>query len=360
VQAAGYNTMVQDGFTGAAVALNPKTGEILAMVDSPSYNPNPLASHDSKTQTTAMASYRPTSSGSPLIDQPISSTYQPGSTFKLVVASAALSQGADPNADTLPAQSPITLPGTNATLENFDNETCPGGVGGKVSITDAIAHSCNTAFATLAGQVGGSAVTAQAAKYGFGNGFSIPLNTVSSCMGPRAGGDCMNIQGGVPGVFQSGIGQRDVQETPLQNALIAATIANGGKEMQPQLVESLLAPDLSTVQGFTPQVMNPDVISPQVASQLKAAMLLSENNSGKLNKDPNIQIASKTGTAEHGPDPKHTQPYGWYVAFAPADNPQIAVAVVVTSGGTRDAATVGALVAGPVGRAMINADLGGG
>lgn len=360
VQAAGYNTMVQDGFTGAAVALNPKTGEILAMTDTPSYNPNPLASHDSKTQTSAMAANQPQSSGSPLINQPISATYQPGSTFKLVVASAALSSGADPNANTLPAQSPITLPGTTTTLENFDNETCPGGVGGQVSITDAIAHSCNTAFATLAGQVGAGALTAQAAKYGFGNGMSIPLNAVSSCMGPRAGGSCMSIQGGVPGVFQSGIGQRDVQETPLQNALIAATIANDGKEMQPQLVESLLAPDLSTIQGFTPQVMNPDVISPQVASELKAAMLLSEDNSGKLNKDPNIQIASKTGTAEHGPDPKHTQPYGWYVAFAPADNPQIAVAVVVTAGGNRNAATVGALVAGPVGRAMINADLGGG
>jgi peptidoglycan glycosyltransferase len=89
-------------------------------------------------------------------------------------------------------------------------------------------------------------------------------------------------------------------------------------------------------------------------------MLLSEQHSGTLNKDPNIQIASKTGTAEHGNDPKHTQPYGWYVAFAPADHPQIAVAVVVTSGGSFSAATVGARVAGPVGRAMINAELGGG
>ena len=360
IQTAAYNTMVQDGFTGAAVAIKPSTGEILAMADVPSYDPNPLASHDSTTQTNAMKSYNPTSPVSPLINQPISATYQPGSTFKLVVASTALSQGADPNADTLPAQPTITLPGTSATLSNFGKETCPGGSGGKVSITDAIAHSCNTAFSTLAGQLGGAAVAAQAAKYGFGQGTQIPLNVVSSCMGPRAGGNCMNIQGGLPGVFQSGIGQRDVQETPLQNALIAATIANGGKEMQPQLVESLLAPDLSTVQGFTPQVMNDDVISPDVASDLKTAMLQSENNSGKLNKLPNIQIASKTGTAEHGNDPKHTQPYGWYVAFAPADNPQIAVAVVVTSGGHYDAATIGALVAAPVARAMINADLGGG
>jgi peptidoglycan glycosyltransferase len=360
VQAAAYNTMVQSGFTGAAVAIKPSTGEILAMADTPSYNPNPLASHDTTTQTKAMAANKPESAGSPLIDQPIASTYQPGSTMKLVIASAALSAGADPLADTLPAQPTITLPGTHTTLSNFGFETCPGGQGGKVSITDAIAHSCNTAFSTLAGQLGASAVTSQAAKYGFGSGMSIPMNVVSSCVGPRAGGDCMSIQGGTPGVFQSGIGQRDVQETPMQNALIAATIANGGTEMQPQLVESLLAPDLSTIQGFDANVMNEDVISPDTAQALKNAMLMSEQNSGTLNKDPNIQIASKTGTAEHGNDPKHTQPYGWYVAFAPADHPTIAVAVVVTSGGNLSAATIGAKVAGPVGRAMINASLGGG
>ena len=360
VQAAGYNTMVQDGFTGAAVAIKPSTGEILAMVNNPSYDPNKLASHDSKTQTSAWNSYSPSSPVSPLINQPISASYQPGSTFKLIVASAALSQGADPNANNLPAQSVITLPGTQTTLSNFEGETCPDGVNGQVSITDAIAHSCNTAFSTLAGQLGAGAITSEAAKYGFGNGMSIPLNVISSCMGPRAGGNCMSIQGGVPGVYQSGIGQRDVQETPMQNALVAATIANGGREMQPQLIESLLAPDLSTVQGFTPQVMNDNVISPSVADALKNAMIQSENNSGTLNKDPNIQIASKTGTAEHGNDPQHTQPYGWYVAFAPANNPQIAVAVVVTSGGNFNLATIGAKVAAPVARAMINADLGGG
>jgi peptidoglycan glycosyltransferase len=360
VQAAAYNTMVQDGFTGAAVAIKPSTGEILAMADNPSYDPNKLASHDSKTQTSAWNSYSPTSPVSPLINQPVSASYQPGSTFKLIVASAALSQGTDANANNLPAQSVITLPGTQTTLSNFQGETCPGGVNGQVSITDAIAHSCNTAFSTLAGQLGAPAITAEAAKYGFGNTMSIPLNVISSCMGPRAGNNCMSIQGGTPGVYQSGIGQRDVNETPMQNALVAATIANGGKEMQPQLVESLLAPDLSTVQGFTPQVMNDNVISPDVANALKNAMLQSEDNSGTANKDPNIQIASKTGTAEHGNDPKHTQPYGWYVAFAPANNPQIAVAVVVTGGGQFNLATIGAKVAAPVARAMINADLGGG
>jgi penicillin-binding protein A len=362
IQAAAYNTMVKDGFTGAAVAIQPSTGQILAMASVPSYDPNKLSSNDPASAQAAYNSYDPNSITSPLINQAISQSYFPGSTFKLVVASAALSNNVgDENTPNLPADPRITLPGTTTTLENFDGETCPQSVGGQVSMKTALAYSCNTAFATLAGRVGAANLSAQAAKYGFGNSkLSIPLGVVASCVGPNSGGNCLNIPNGAPGLYQSGIGQLDVQETPLQDAMIAATIANGGREMQPQLVKAIQAPDLSTIQGFTPQVLNSDVISPGVAGTLTQMMQASESHSGTANKDPNIQIASKTGTAEHGPDPKNVQPYGWYVAFAPAPNPQIAVAVVVTSGGNLDLATVGAQVAGPVGRAMINAALAGG
>jgi peptidoglycan glycosyltransferase len=362
IQAAAYNTMVQDGFTGAAVAIQPSTGQILAMVSVPSYDPNKLSSHDTAAAQAAYNSYNPSSITSPLINQAVSQSYFPGSTFKLVVASAALSNNVDDaNTPNLPANPRIALPGTTTTLENYNGETCPQSVNGQVSMKTALAYSCNTAFATLAGQVGAQNLSAQAAKYGFGNSnLSIPLGVVPSCVGPSTGGNCLNIPNGTPGLYQSGIGQLDVQETPLQDAMIAATIANGGTEMQPQLVKSIQAPDLSTIQGFTPKVLNSNVISPGVASTLTQMMQASESHSGTANKDPNIQIASKTGTAEHGPDPKNVQPYGWYAAFAPATNPQIAVAVVVTSGGHQNLATVGAQVAGPVGRAMINAALGGG
>lgn len=360
VQEAAFQTMTKSGFTGAAVAIRPQTGEILAMVSTPSFDPNQLASHDTTGQTQAWARAN-VGDPSPLLNQSVSAAYQPGSTFKLLVAAAALSNHiADENTPSLPADATITLPGTQTTLSNFANETCPGGVGGKVSMKTAIQYSCNTAFATLAGQVGAPALAAEAAKFGFGQNIEIPLGVAPSCIGPQAGGNCLNIENGMPGLYQSGIGQLDVQLTPLQNALIAATIANHGVEMQPQLIKSILAPDLSTIQDFTPQVMNSSVMSPDVASILTDMMLASESHSGTANKNPNISIASKTGTAEHGNDPKHTQPYGWYVAFAPANNPRIAVAVVVTAGGTHDAATVGAQVAGPVGRAMINAELGGG
>ncbi|HET6504822.1 MAG TPA: penicillin-binding protein 2 [Amycolatopsis sp.] len=362
IQAAGYNTMVQDGFSGAAVAIQPSTGQILGMVSVPSFDPNTLSTHDTAAAQAAYNGYSPNSPTSPLINQAVSQAYFPGSTFKLVVASAALSNNVDDeNTTNLPAAPRVTLPGTSTTLENYDGETCPQSVGGQVSMKTALAYSCNTAFATLAGQVGAANLSAQAAKYGFGNSnLSIPLGVVPSCVGPTSGGNCMNIPNGVPGLYQSGIGQLDVQETPLQDAMIAATIANGGKEMQPQLVKSLLAPDKSTIQDFSPTVLNSNVISSSVAGTLTDMMEASETHSGTANKLPGVLIASKTGTAEHGPNSKTVQPYGWYVAFAPANNPQIAVAVVVTSGGHLDLATVGAQVAGPVGRAMINAALGKG
>lgn len=361
IQKAAYDTMVRNGFSGAAVAIQPSTGQILAMVSLPSYDPSKLSTHDTAAAQAAYQSYAPDSPTSPLINQAVAQAYAPGSTFKLVVSAAALSGNTDDeNTANLPADPRITLPGATTTLENFDGETCPDSVGGQVSMKTALAFSCNTAFATLAGRVGATALTAQARKFGFGvNNLSVPLGVVQSCVGPNTSSGCLTVPNGLPGLYQSGIGQLDVQETPLQDAMIAATIANGGREMKPQLVKSIRAPDGSSIQDFGPQVLDSGAISSGVASTLTDMMVASESHSGTANKDPSVPIASKTGTAEHGPDPKNVQPYGWYVAFAPAGNPQIAVAVVVTSGGHLDLATVGAKVAGPVGRAMINAALGG-
>jgi penicillin-binding protein A len=360
IQAAAYNGMVAAGYSGAAVAIQPSTGQILAMVSTPSYDPNGLSSHSSTTQANTWKSTNAaTSLSSPLINQTVQGAYQPGSTFKLIVSAAALNNNVDSenNVD-LPNSPGITLPGTSTVLHNFNGETCPGGANGMVSMKEALAASCNTAFATLAGRVGASALAAQAQKFGFGRSMSVPLSVVPSCLGPSTGGNCLNVFNGQAGLYQTGIGQLNVQETPLQNALVAATIANGGVEMAPQMVKAVLAPDLSTIQGFTPQVMNNNVMSPQVAATITDMMQASEAGAGTVNKDPNIVIASKTGTAEHGDNPQNTQPYGWYDAFAPGKD--IAVAVVVTSGGSFDLATIGAKVAAPIARLMINAAVGGG
>jgi peptidoglycan glycosyltransferase len=156
---------------------------------------------------------------------------------------------------------------------------------------------------------------------------------------------------------QSGIGQRDVRLTPLENASIVATIANGGMRMNPHLVKEIQAPDLTTIDTQKPEEMG-RAMPADVAHTITDLMIGAENRTQGGGKIAGIQIASKTGTAEHGNDPKATPPHAWYVAFAPAENPTVAVAVLVESGGDRSLEATGGSVAAPVGRAVIAAALG--
>jgi peptidoglycan glycosyltransferase len=346
VQQAAYDAMTapNKNFTGSVVALNPKTGEILGMVSTPSFDPNRLASHDTAAEQKAYAEYQ-ADPAHPMLNRAIKETYPPGSTFKLVVAASALENGYNKDSQLTAAPS-ITLPGTNTGLTNFASTPCPG-----TSMEEALAHSCNTAFAELAGQLGADKLRAEAAKFGIGQqDLHVPMQVQPSQVGP------MPDQASV---YQSGIGQRDVLLTPLQNAMVAATIANGGVRMDPYLVKSILAPDLSTLDQTSPKIAG-RAMTPAAASTLRDMMIKSEQFTGGAGKLANVTIASKTGTAEHGTDPKNTPPHAWYVAFAPAQDPKIAVAVVVENGGDRGLAAVGGTVAAPIGRAVIGAALGGG
>lgn len=348
VQKALYNGLASRGYTGAAVAIKPSTGEILGMASTPSFDPNPLASHDDKTQSQAWKRYTQ-DPAQPMLNRAIHDPRQPGSTFKLIDASAALSSGkANPNTQ-LTAASQITLPNTHTTLENYDGEHC--GPNNTVSMTEALAKSCNTAFATLTGNVVGKQdLTEQAEKYGVGQDLQIPMNVTKSTLGDIPS---------TAALYQVGIGQRNVQFTPLQSAMITATIANKGERMQPQLVKKILGSDLSTISDYDPKDLG-EAISPEVASEIIGMMRQSEKEMDKTGQYSQYDIASKTGTAEHGVNSKETIPYGWYTALAPANNPQIAVSVVVTGGSQYGLSTVGAKVAGPVGHEAIQAYLGGG
>ena len=157
---------------------------------------------------------------------------------------------------------------------------------------------------------------------------------------------------------QSGIGQRDVRLTPLQNAQIAATVANGGVPMTPNTVSQIQGQDLSTVDTTEPDRLA-RAFSQSTADTLTQLMIGSENNGSGEGKIPGVQIASKTGTAEWGADPKTNPPHTWYDAFGPVPNPQIAVSVIVERGGNRGEEATGGSVAAPIGRAVIAAALGG-
>lgn len=347
MQQVAYDQLTSKGYTGSVVAIEPSTGRILTMVSTPSYDPNLLASHDGAETTKAWDELNADPSD-PLVNRAISQTYPPGSTFKVLTTAAALGNGATPD-DQLTAAPQITLPGTSTTLENYNGSTC--GPNPTASLRDAFARSCNTAFVELGIKDGADAIKDEASAFGIGpNTPAIPLPVADSTVGDISDDAALG---------QTSIGQRDVAVTPLENAVIAATVANGGVRMQPNLISQLQAPDLTDLSTPSPVSMG-QAISPAVAATLTDLMIGSENFTGGDGKIPGVQIASKTGTAEHGVNPRETPPHAWYIAFAPAQNPTVAVAVIVENGGDRGLAATGGSVAAPIGRAVIAAGIQGG
>ena len=330
---------------GSVVALEPSTGKILAMVSSPSFDPNLLATHDTGAQGQAWERLRD-DPDAPLVNRAIAERYPPGSTFKVITTAAALQAGIG-EGEPLTAAPRISLPNSSATLENYGGAPC--GDAPRVSLREAFARSCNTAFVELGMRLGVDALRGAADAFGFDTEPApIPLQVAGSTVGPM---------GDAAAVGMSSIGQKDVAVTPLENAMVAAAIANGGVLMQPYLVDRVEGPDLADISNTAPQELR-RAVSEQVAAKLTDLMVGAEKFTQQDGAIPGVQIASKTGTAEHGADPRNTPPHAWYVAFAPAQSPRVAVAVLVEGGGDRLNATGGVLAA-PIGRATMAAALAG-
>jgi hypothetical protein len=228
-------------YAGAVVALQPATGAVLAMASTPSFDPGPLASHNTDEQKKAWADFT-TAKPPVLLNRAIQATYPPGSTFKLVDVAAALSSGKFTEESPLTAAPRITLQGTRTTLENYNGNAC--GTGTTATLRDALQRSCNTAFADLDAQLGVQAIRAQSDAFKIGMAdLEIPLPVAPSTIGAIP--DVAALQ-------QSAIGQRDVALTPLQNAMIVATIANGGQVMAPYLMKEIQSQDLQPVTTTQP------------------------------------------------------------------------------------------------------------
>jgi peptidoglycan glycosyltransferase len=237
------------------------------------------------------------------------------------------------------------LPDSTATLQNYGGTPCGGGP--TASLRDAFAKSCNTAFVQLGINTGADALKSTAFAFGLDTPPpTIPLQVAESTVGAIPDAAALGM---------SSIGQKDVALTPLENALVAATIANKGVAMRPYLVDSLKGPDLANISTTAPQEER-RAVPEQVADTLTDLMVAAEQVTQQKGAIAGVQIASKTGTAEHGTDPRNTPPHAWYIAFAPASAPKVAVAVLVENGGDRLSATGGALAA-PIGRATIAAAL---
>lgn len=331
-----------DGRQGAVVVEEATTGRILALYSSPSFDPNPLASFDTAVVTEADEALQADPS-KPLENRAIAAdTYAPGSVFKIITAAAMLENGVA--ADTV-LDSPVTmtLPGTEATLSNIDSSECGSG---QVTLTEAFARSCNTTFALAAGDLPPELLDDVAARFGFGQEIQIPLKVVPSAFPPET----------TPAeLATSAIGQFEVAVTPLQMAMVAQAVANGGDMMRPYLMERILDADNQEISVVNPESMgNP--ISPEVAASLNTMMQAVVNEpygTGWSMGIEGIPVAGKTGTAEVGDGSRSN---AWAVAFAPADNPQYVVSVVV-EGDDYDPLPHGGDVAGPIARQLLEVGL---
>ena len=327
-----------EGVTGAVVALDPSTGAVLAMASTPTFDPNLLAGHDAQAVSdyaTSLEAAEP----DPRLNRAISDNYPPGSVFKVIVSAAALSTGEYTPDTVIPAPDLLTLPGTSTTLENFGGSRCSSS--GEQPLIDALTISCNTAFALLGIELGEDRIRETAEAFGMdGESLEIPLETAGSSVGDPENDAELGV---------SSIGQQDVRMTPLQAAMVAAAVGNDGTLMTPYLVDQLRAPDLTVVEQTDPEELS-EAVSPEVAGQLTEMMVsVVDNGSGRAARIPGIDVAGKTGTAENaGPD------HNWFVGFAPAQDPRIAVAVFVANGGG-----TGGDVSAPIARQVMQAYLEG-
>lgn len=328
------------GQEGAVAAIDPRTGAILALASSPSFDPNLLASHDPSEVTKNYEALRKDPQ-SPLLNRSIQQIYPPGSLFKVVVSAAALSSGEYEPSTRIPGPALYDMPDSSDTIGNYFDGPC---LGGTVTLTQALAISCNTAFAKIGVDLGDDAIREQAEKFGFNEPMSIPL-----AVAPSIYPDDLDA----PQTALSAIGQYDVRATALQMAMVGAGVSNDGVVMKPYLVAEEQAPDLSALSITEPEPLS-RAVSSEVATELRDMMVnVVTSGTGQTAAIPGYSVGGKTGTAQDGNRPPHV----WFMAFAPAEDPQVAVAVIVENGGDLGDEATGSAVAAPIAREVMKAVL---
>jgi len=321
----------------AADALGSQKG-VLAMVTSPTFDPNDIASHDIES---AGKAYDRLASNSqhPLSNRAAREIYPPGSTFKLVTAAAALADGKTPDS-MVDSPDRLKLPRTRVFLPNSTN--CGGT---KITITQALKVSCNTAFANLGLDVGEDKLREQAQLFGFDRRHLPDLGGVASQFPDKLNDAQLAL---------SAIGQYDVAASPLQMAMVSAAIANDGVLMDPYVVSTVRSQDLKPIQTHEPQQLS-TAMTPEHAKELQQMMgVVVSEGTGHNAQIPGVEVGGKTGTAQS--DPKR-KPFAWFTSFAPLDDPAIAVAVIVEDADIPRNDIAGGRLAAPIARAVMEAAL---
>jgi penicillin-binding protein A len=383
-QVAAYNAMKTGNGAfkrGAVVAIDPTTGAILALVSTPSFDPNKISSHDPTANAKAYQRYNNAKS-QPMLNRALRQNYPAGSMFKVIDTAAALKKGFKPDERIAAPNSfwpfeprrtspcPQNLSG--ACVQNFAGETCDNGK--TATLAFALAKSCNTAFAALTvNNIGGSDLADQAAAFGFDTPYqgssppdfcdppalTIPLSVCRSTPGSQSDMD------DPAALAQTSFGQRDVRITPLQAAMLSAAVANNGALYKPYLVKSELKPNLSVLNNTEPdqlsQVLDPD-LDQQLIDMMEGVVTSPEGTGGPANitdLGPDVKVGGKTGTADVGvTSASRVQPDAWFTGFALVKGEaKIAVAVVMENAGVAGDEVTGGQAAGPVAKQVMEAYL---
>ena len=330
------------GKCGAVFAMNPATGAVLVMASSPAYNPNLIEKHYQQ-------ALRSGGKCGPLLNRATAGKYQPGSSFKVVTATAALNSGR------FTPDSSFYDPGYceeyGKQVRNAGNPEAPETFG-NVSLFTGLQHSINSVFCNIGKAIGAGMIIDYMKRYGF---YKLPpLETPEN---ERAASGLYDRRGRLfdpkhpetqvdPG--RLAFGQERLQVTPMQMAMVAATVANGGLEMQPYLVQRVVAPGGKTIVNTKPhklsRVMRPDIAA-EINSMMQAVVTGGTGTAAAIS---GVPVAGKTGTAETGVGNIYT---AWFIAFAPADHPQVAIAVVVEN----QAGGFGGKVSAPIAKDVMEA-----
>jgi peptidoglycan glycosyltransferase len=280
-----------------------------------------------------------------MLNRGIQEVYPPGSTFKLITAAAALSTGQYTPDTLVKGGASLDLPQTSTNLVNENGNNCGGD---PITLTRALEVSCNVSFGSIGLRLGADALRAQAEKFGFDQTY---LNDLPGQVPSR-----FPAHPDPPQIALSAIGQFDVAATPLQMAMVASGIANGGTVMRPYVVDEIRAPDLSVLDKTSPEAYRSNAVSSSVARQLTAMMVaVVDQGTATTAQIPGVKVAGKTGTAQSSPS---RPPYAWFVSFAPADDPKVAVAVLVEDAGVARNAISGSGLAAPIAKKVMQAVIG--
>jgi penicillin-binding protein A len=297
------------GQPGSVVAIEPQTGAVRVMASVPSFNANSVPA--------AFASLR-RAPGAPLLDRAAQSGYPPGSTFKVVTATAALDSGRYTPQSVLNGKSPRVIGGVP--LSNFSNEQF-----GAITLTTALTHSVNTVWGQVGEKLGKSTMFRYMTRFGFDRklALDLPRDELRASGVYAQSGRLLGPSDAID-IGRVAIGQERLQVTPLQMAMVASAIGNGGRLMRPHLVDKVMDTDGRTVRRIKPSEES-KVMSQSTAAALGGMMSqVVKEGTGTAAALQGIDVAGKTGTAEKG-----AANQAWFIAFAPANAPRIAVAVTV-------------------------------